>query len=97
VLADQVETLTALRRQNLATAARAPVDGYEARVMTYLFSLSAVSGTPPPGGDLVLDKHDVIFLSQACVWTISLSAPEGTIEAALPVLEEFLAGFRVLT
>lgn len=97
VIADQVEALKALRRENIATATRAPVDGHDAREISYVFRLSAVSSTPLAGDDdIVLDKEDVVFVTSMCIWTISLSAPQGMIATESPVLEEFLTTFKEL-
>jgi hypothetical protein len=62
-----------------------------------LSSVLATPVPPTPAADqpnIVLDKRDVVFLSDACIWTVSLSAPQGTINAESPVFEEFLSGFK---
>jgi hypothetical protein len=93
----QVSALEGLRRENIETSIHDRVAGHEARQIDYVFRLSNVAVTPTPGQpDIVLDKRDVMFVSEACVWTISLSAPSGTIEQETPVLEAFLESFTTV-
>jgi hypothetical protein len=96
----QAEALEGLKREDIRARPRMPIDGREARQIEYVFRLSSLAATPvppTPAADqphIVLDKRDVVFLSDGCIWTVSLSAPQGTIDAESPVFEQFLSSFK---
>jgi len=46
--------------------------------------------------DSPLDRTDIIFLSERCGWTISLTAPFGQRAAYQGIFDQFLASFRLL-
>lgn len=97
---DDVETLTKLRRENVRTADHGPVGSLPARQVDYVFRITppiGPSGTPTPeaGPEIVLERRDVVFVSAHCVWTVTLSASIGALQQNVPILEQFLAGFRI--
>ena len=100
VLEQKVAILRQLRREDIRTGTNTPVDGREARQAEYVFRLAHVVPTPIaptpalPESQIVIDRRDIFFLSDGCVWIVSLVAPRGELGADAATLEAFLASFR---
>ena len=100
VVQDDVEALTSLRRENVRVSDHAPVASLPARQVDYIFRLTAPEvpeGAPTPlaGPNIVLERRDVLFVSNTCVWSVTLGAPVGALKENTAVLEELLTAFKV--
>lgn len=99
VLAQKVAVLRQLGRTNLQSSDRAKVDGRDAKQIDYTFRANTQPTPIPPATaapqtQIVVDRRDVIFLSQSCTWTISLSTPGGEIADNARTFDDFLSSFR---
>lgn len=92
---EQQEALELLRRENIRLTDHAAVAGNPAKQFDYVFRLRSNDGTPEatPLPAVVRDERAILFLTQGCIWKITLSTPVGEIDQYAPVLDAFLASF----
>ena len=90
-----------LKRENIRMSDHAPVAGRPAKQIDFVYRLTAsgptpVSSTPSsPSSEIVLDQRLIVLVSDSCVWKVNLSAPIGTLDPQVPVLETFLASLKL--
>ena len=98
VLEKKVSALKQLRRENITSATHAAVDGRPAGQVDYIFKLRAgtpVPNQPPAPTNISLTRREVIFVSDACIWSVALSVPNAPLGDDSGVLEQFLTTFKV--
>ncbi len=98
VLEKKVKTLTQLRRENVTSGPHASVDGRPASQVDYIFRLregTPVPDQPPAGRNLGISRREVIFVSDACIWSVALSVPNGPLGDDAAVLDQFLTTLKV--
>jgi hypothetical protein len=77
------------------------VAGRPAKQIDFVYRLAASGSTPvpptpaAPASEIVLDQRLIVLVSDRCVWKVTLSAPVGTLDPEVPVLESFLGSVNV--
>jgi hypothetical protein len=100
-IAAELKGLQQLKRENIRTTDHAPVGGRPAKQIDFVYRLTSSAPTPvpptpaPPAFEIVLDQRLIVLVSDACAWKINLSAPVGTLDPEVPVLEAFLASVKL--
>ena len=100
-VATEVRGLQQLKRENIRTTDHAPVAGRPVKQIDFVYRLNASGPTPvpptpaPASFDIVLDQRLIVLLSDSCVWKVNLSAPIGTLDPEVPVLDAFLASVNL--
>jgi hypothetical protein len=100
-VAAELKGLRQLKRENIRTSDHAPVAGRSAKQIDFVYRLNASGPTPvpptpvPPASAIVLDQRLIVFVADSCVWKVTLSAPAGTLDPEVPVLEAFLASLKL--
>jgi len=84
----KLEVLEALRGQRPSVEETVTVDGKEASLVRYEVTTAQTSGS------LTVDKIDIFFADDLGGWTLTLVAPQGTIDTYRPTLDAFLASFQ---
>lgn len=84
------KTITATLPQNKEVqVGNTAVSGVPATTFTYRFESAQAPGSPQ------LDKEDVVFSSNACNWTLTLSVPTGQREKYRAIWAAFLQSFKL--
>ncbi len=98
VLDKKVKALTQLRREDIKSESHAAVDGHPASQVDYIFRLrqgTPVPDQPPTAKNLALSRREIVFISDACIWSVALSVPNGPLGEDAGVLEQFLTTLKV--
>jgi hypothetical protein len=82
----KVRTAQGLGGQNLQVTSGSSVAGREASVISYARVLNGVG----------LEKRDVVFVDDGHGWVITLTTPAGQSTTYYPLLDQFLASFKLL-
>ena len=98
VLERKVSALTQLKREDITSTTHTAVDGHPAGQVDYIFKLRAgtpVPNQPPARANLSLSRREIIFVSDACIWSVALSVPNAPLGDDAGVLEQFLTTLKV--
>lgn len=94
----KVKALNQLKREDVKTVEHAAVDGRPAWQIDYIYRLregTPVPGQPPPPKNLALTRREIVFLSDACIWSVALSVPNAPVGDDGDALERFLTTVKV--
>jgi hypothetical protein len=100
-IAAELTGLQQLKRENIRTSDHAPIAGKAAKQVDFVYRLPTSGPTPVPpspaasASEIVLDQRLIVLVSDSCVWKVNLSAPVGTLDPEVPVLEAFLASVKL--
>jgi hypothetical protein len=83
----RVEVLNRLGRTELTTTDHAAVDGLPAMQIDYRYVVKSDTA------EYAIESREIFFLSEACQWTLTLSASAGQLESNAAALEEFAGSF----
>lgn len=98
VLSKKLDALKKLRREEIKSEPHVAVDGHQASQVDYIFRLregTPVPDQPPAAKNLALSRREIVFVSNACIWSVALSVPNGPLADDAGVLEQFLTALRV--
>jgi hypothetical protein len=98
VLDEKVKALNQLKREDVKTAQHAAVDGRPAWQIDYIYRLregTPVPNQPPAPTNIALTRREIVFLSDACIWTVALSVPNAPVGDDGDTLERFLMTVKV--